>query len=78
MTDGTSQSPWIIPVHRVTFKGKYCSLFAEEAVYVWPLNLLFSLQFAEVCHSTSTKKISKKKVNKAEFSLLRRLHLNGL
>lgn len=33
--------------------------------YIWPLHLLFSLRFAELCHCTSTR--SKEKVNKAEF-----------
>lgn len=33
--------------------------------YTWPLHLLFSLRFAELCHCTSTR--SKEKVNKAEF-----------
>lgn len=32
-------------------------------VYAWPLSLFFSLQFAEIYHATSTKKISKEKAS---------------
>lgn len=32
------------------------SVFIEDCAHTWPLNLLFSPQFAEVCHCTSTKK----------------------
>lgn len=58
--------------------SKNIVLFTEKTMYAWPLNLEFSLQFVEVCHSASTKKDKQEEVNKAEFSLLQRLPLNGL
>lgn len=51
-------------------------LRCSVVLYGCPLNLSFSFVFAG--HSNSTGKISKKEVNKSEFSVLSRLSLKGL
>lgn len=54
------------------------NLRCSVVLYDCPLNLSFSFAFAALGHSNSTGKISKKEVNKSEFSLLSRLSLKGL